>query len=459
MYLGPSGLGIIAQLSNFLAWVNTTINLGTPLGVTTNIADLYKTNSEKTKYRIAQFINYFLGFFFIVSISFVLLNILFSKSISAFIFNENIYQILFVISVLSVPFVVLYSIIEAFLRSFQEIGKLVKISILSNILGVLILIPLIYFFNLTGIGIYLVLFATLPVIIFTIKYRYIFKEYFKIKPEKIRFKDAKGIFKIGFVSLFSSAIHQGVIILLRKIIISNYGLTDNGLYQSVYSLSLNAFSLIYFFLLNYTLPKFSGIKEDTFLVSELNDNLRFVLIILVPVVVLIISFKSIIIPILFSNEFGRASDLLYFQLTGDIFRALAALFGLWLISRVKIKELLIIDFLFNMVLLMTPLILVKYYNFGLKVIPFSYMIAFFVHFIAYFVYTTSSIKFRFSNSSLRGILVSTFLLISVFIISNYYPGYSIYFNIIAIFLWIYIFLNSEEITGIKHFIFEKIKKN
>lgn len=429
-----------------------TIHLGVPLGLTSKLPGLSNANPLSSKEIIGNYVFYFTILFFIVSSVVTAILILFSDIIQNAIFGNSDYSLVYKIIILSVPLLVVYSIIEAFLRSIEKINFIVYLSIFSSIISTVILIPLIMYYNIIGVAIYLLLLGMIPTTIFFIKYNFLVKEY--LPKVKIKLSGRSEIIKIGIVMVLSAFMQQGVLLYIRRFILLNFGVDANGNYQSVLGISINSFALVYVFLTNYTLPKLSSMKSNVEYNIEISENLRFLIFIIVPLVIVIFTFRVFLLQILYSEKFLQAQDLFLFQLIGDLFRALAALFGLWLISRVKVKQLILIDFIFNLSYFLLPSILLKLIGNDLRIISISYMIAFFIHFALYFTYTKFELKFQFSTILLRNILLSVLLIFFAFCISEYMKFYSYYLNMILLLIWGWFMLLSSE----RKKIFEKIFK-
>ena len=396
--------------------------------------------------------------FSILSVIITIGLIVFSGEIVNILIGKDNYNLIFILGILSIVFIVLYRIVEAFLRSIEEIGVMVKISIFSSIFSLVVLIPLIIYFKIDGVAWYLLIFGASPFLVFLITYRSVITKFVSNKITKPNKKDFSGIYKLGLQSSYANFLHLGVIILIRKIIISNFGLEDTGIYQSVLGISTAAFQIIYMFLSNYTLPKLSGLKSNGEINIELNNNFRFLLFMLVPMVLIIFTFRDFIIILLFSESFIRASDLMFYQIIGDLFRALAALFGLWLFPKMRLKELFIINFLYNVSLLIMPLLFLELFNKNLIIFPISYMLAFFLQFILYFGYTYFNIRFRFPKEIMIKILYSIILLIISFYLSITFKSYAYFVNIIFIIVWILSYLNHEEKIKIRSYLNSILKK-
>lgn len=458
IFLGPAGFGIMSQLNNFYVLFTTTIHLGVPVSVTSEISKINFGNDSDKRGKINAYFRFLTSRFFIVSFLVTAVIIIFSGDITQFLVDDSLYSTYLVILFVAAPFGVLYLIIEAFLRSFKEIGKIVKINILTNIISTMLLIPLIYYLQYLGVSIYLLIFGLLPSILIL----YIAKKF--VNGLQVNYgysltkQDKNLIFKIGSVSLISSLLHQGAIILIRKLIITAYGYDDNGIYQSVLSVSISYFSIIYLFLSNYTLSKFSECKSNDLLVKEININARFLMLIMVPLMLLFYGFKEIGVLLLFSSKFLSASELFFPQFIGDIFRVGAALFGLWLISRRKIRQLIIIDVIFNLIYLFLTFVCINLLSLNLIYVSISYAFAFFCHFAMYFMYTRHSLGFKFEKKILLTFIYSIFAFILTYTASffNKYIGFSS--TIIILLIWFYLVVERYEIRQFKELILLNLEK-
>lgn len=452
--MGPVGLGILAQLFNFISLAANTINLGVPLGLSAVIPSLSKENSDISNSKIRSYIEYFLLIAAVISAVITFIFLLFSDFFLNLLVDNVQYKTVFIIMILAIPFLVLYSVIESILRGIAKITVIVKITVTSSIISIIFLLPLIYYLSIDGAAIYIVILSMLPLAIFSIRFKNEFAKFFTAAKKSLLSSEKNVIYKLGIVSVVSTLLHQGAVILLRRMIITNLGLESNGIYQSVLSVSLNAFSIVYIFLTNYTLPKLSGLANNEEIKSELNVNLRLLIFILIPAVIILFTYREYLILILFSKSFLSATNLIGFQLIGDIFRAFAALFGLWLIPKMKIKQLITIDISFNIVFIMLPFVLLNYFNFGLTVIPLCYMIAFFVHFILYLIYSRFEIAFRFTNTTMKNLYLSCGAVLITFISSLLVPGYSLILNALILLIWAFLVIDRNE----KKLLIEKIMK-
>ena len=414
------------------------------MGLAAILSGLYKNNTIISKQKIYAYFRYFTKLFSIVTIALSAIIIIFSSNITNFILGSSEYSNILILLVIAIPFMVNYSIFDSFLRSFEQIDRIVRISIISNAVSLLILIPLIYYYKISGVIIYILVAGIMPFLLFIVQFRNIFRDYlgeFKIKLDRL---DKLNVFKIGLSSLLAFFMFQSVIILLRKFIISNFGLEENGLYQSLLGISLNYFIIIYSFFTNHTLPQLSMCETDLDIISILDSTTKFLMFIIVPLTLILFNYRDIILLLLYSQSFVGASDLLIFQLVGDLFRIFAVLFSLWLIPKMRVRQLILIDFIFNCALLVLPYILIIVYQHSLKVVPISYMLAFIIQFLLYFIYTKRNLNFKFSKKTMSILLISGVVLLLSFIFSWFYKYYGYFAIYVFLIIWIYLVFKHVE---------------
>ena len=146
--------------------------------------------------------------------------------------------------------------------------------------------------------------------------------------------------------------------------------------------------MIYIFLTNYSLPKLSECNDNKKINTELSYNLRFLLLIITPMMLIFLGYRDILVSLLFSKNFADTTDLFIPQFIGDLFRVWAALFGLWLIPKRKIKQIITIDIIFNSILISAVYLFVAVLNKPLVYVSYAYAISFGMHFLMYFTYTS-----------------------------------------------------------------------
>lgn len=399
------------------------MHLGVPTGISAKIPSILDEPVENDDNNIKlsdYYYIYFIKVFFISTLTLTVFFIFFADYIIGFLIGEVKEVDAFIVIIASAPFVVFYTIGDSFLRSMGKLTQIVTIAIVSSIISILVLYPLLKYYSMLGVSIYLFFNALIVFLLYTglnfDRFKLLFKKH---KPQKLHFKSQ--IFKMGIVSLVSSFLFIGSSIVLRKFTIDNFGFSNNGIYQSMSSLSASSFLIVYNYLTTYLLPKISGYKSDEEIRNELDSNFRFILLLMVPSTILVFSFRYVIINLLFSPEFIAAGDFIQYQFLGDFFRGLSGLFGLWMVFKMKLRFIIIFDFTMNLILVSIPYLCSMYTSeIALEIVPISYMSSLVIHFLLYFIYTQRELRYFPSKDTLNTILYSIVLL--TFAFSSVYLG-------------------------------------
>lgn len=456
VFLGPIGFGLISQFLTFINLITSTVHIGSPFALSSILPSLYKNDEINSRKKIYYYFKFFTAFFFIITLIVSIIIILLSDYISYLLIDSVNENYILKILAFSIPFTVIYAIFEAFLRSSGQINKMVRVTIITALITIPTLIYLIYYYNLEGVAYYIVLSSLVP---FIIMFFYFNKQFVKDDRKnltKLSTIEIKNVFKAGVTTLFAFLFNQLVILYLRKFIISNFSNEDNGLYQSALGLSMNLFAFMYSFLGNHTLTQMSMYKiegkDDFKLNTIINDTAKFILILIIPLLVLIFSYRNYIIILLYSDKFIQAGNLFLLQFIGDSFRIFASLFSLWLFSRMKIRALIVIDLIFNFSLFSFPNILILFFPNDLRIVPFSYMVASGIQFILFFVYTKSSIQFQFLKNTKKYIIISIIILSFIFTSSTYFQEFSLYLSWFVLLIWALLLIYYIEKISITNII-------
>jgi len=389
--------------------------LGAPIGITARIPTLIRDSEYSKVSTVDDYFLYFIRLFAIITIGLTVIFIFFSSSIVEFLVGDSKEVNFFIIILASAPFMVAYSISDAFLRCYGKLSQIVLIAIVSSVSSLLLLYPLIEYLGMTGVSFYFFLSGVFPFVAFLIINRSYVKKILNKKIEHLL--DLKSqILKMGSVSLLSSFLFIGSFIILRKFVIDNLGLVDNGIFQSVVALSNSIFMIIYSYLSTYLLPKLSKYIKNKEINEELDNSFRFILFMIVPSIILAFSYRYLIIRAIFSVEFLKASDIIIYQFLGDFFRCLSGLFCLWLIPRMRIRTIMTFDIIMNLSLVLLPYIYMLLFNkIFLGIVPISYMVAMILHFIMYLSITIKDLHYRISAHTLRTIIISALCISASFL--------------------------------------------
>ena len=443
--LGVTGVGLVSQLSNFVSLLNYFVPLGIPNGLSKVVAEEQVNENERLRYFLESSINMVLY----PTILFSVIVFLLSDSISIFLLESAEYSGYVKVISLAIPFIVLNSIMEGFLRGLKQIKLYVKLIIVSNVVNLLFLVPLVLLFGITG-AIFGIISSYLIYVVFS---------FITMKKEGLLqgirlFRSIDGtlfkkLLKVSFALLISGAMFQLTLLILRKMIISEFGIYSNGIFQSVIGISVNYFAFIFLSLSTYSFPTVSKLFLNEEISSELNINVRYIVSLMVPLIIILFVFRSFVISILFTSEFLPAEDLFAFQFLGDFFKALSWSIGIWMVPKMKLKEFLLLEFILNFNLIFFFWFMLAFLGNNLYFVSLSYFLAFAVHAVLNFLVAKRSLNFSFGNKNRKLLIISLIFLIPVILISQYYVSIGYWLVFPALVSWLLLVVDKKEFKDLK----------
>lgn len=365
---GAEGMVLYGQLLSFVVILNVFSGGALNQGITKYVAQYNVQAQEKiplilsTSIKITLYLSVILGILMIVFSKFISLQILYSEK----------YFLVFVIYGFTITFFSLNNFLLSVLNGYKEYKKFNVLSIVLNLSSLIITILLSYSLDVLGTLLSVVVNQS---IIFFIAIFYLRKEKW-LKKENFTFPIDKFELKLlsGFalIAILSTAITPISSIIIRNNIISELSLKDAGLYEFAFRVSS---AVIIFFSLTistYYLPRISEISIRKELFEEIKSTYKIVTPVLALLLVLIYLFRNYIILILASDDFKSASPLFLWVLVGVFFKIITQIVGFVFLSKAQIKSVIIIEILYNLILTLLSILLVKDYGLIGSVIAFCF---------------------------------------------------------------------------------------
>lgn len=385
---GAEGMVLYGQLLSFVVIMNVFSGGAINQGITKYVAQ-YNSQEKNltpallsTSLKITVFLSLLLG----------LLMIVFSKFISKQILYDEKYFLIFVFYGITIIFFSLNNFLLSILNGYKEFKKFNVLNIILNIFSLLITIALSFTLNIFGTLLSVVISQS---VIFIISLFYLRKEHwfkrsnFNLPINKVQLKLLSGF---ALIAILSTAITPISSIIIRNNIIDQLSLFDAGLYEFAFRVST---VIIIFFSLTistYYLPRISEISVKKELYLEIK-NTYLIVIPVAAILLLIIYFsRDLIILILASSDFKLASPLFIWILIGVFFKISTQIVGFVFLSKAKIKSVIIIEILYNIIL--TGLSIVFVQKYGLV----GAVVAFCISNILYFIVVQALFYFNFVKS-------------------------------------------------------------
>lgn len=337
LFVGANGM---AYVGNFRAFLNVVENfslLGIQNAIIKYVAE-YQHDKAKLKSVLATF--GLLLFISSICISFFL--IFGANYLSKQLFNHSeTFGFLFYILAVLFPLYVFSTFCISVVNGFQEYKNVIYIQIISSVIALVFSVFLIYYYATFGALVSLIL---APVFVFLVCLFYLknlisFSDIFAF--QNFNFSVVKNLSEYVLMALVSGVIGSFVLLEIRTDIVKISGLQNAGIYEglqrivSYYLLFISSIMTIYFY--PKIAEKNSNLKEIIF------NYFKTIIPIFVIGLVLIYFFRKFIIQILFSAEFESMETLFFWQLLGDLLKAISLIFGTILIATKQTKTFIITE--------------------------------------------------------------------------------------------------------------------
>jgi O-antigen/teichoic acid export membrane protein len=275
--------------------------------------------------------------------------------------------------------------VQSVASGHADILTINKINIIGALIGVLILVPMIYFWGNVGMLIGLSILPVLPsfisVAIAKNKYSYVLSNEWKL--------DKQDVFRLAKYSLMvivAATTMPLVQIILRGTIADRLGWEYVGYWQAVLRLSDSYLLFINMILASYFLPKLCELRSFSKQLPYAIETLKYLLVLVFLCCMGIWLFRYHIINLLFAESFLPAADLLTYQLIGDFFKVVSHSLGYIAVANAWFKLSIIGDVVqASLFLLFAWFLLPVYQELGV-VIAYAVCYGFYFSLIAFIIF-------------------------------------------------------------------------
>ena len=328
IYLGPAGIAVLGNFNNFLSIILNFSTCGINNGIVKYIAEFH-ANEQKRKeiVKTSVFIVLLCTFFSSLYV------VAFAGDLAVTLLRDPEYTNIFYLLGVSLIFFSLSSVFLSILNGLKEISKYFFINIISSILSTVFSIFLIYYWNLSGALLAIIITQSLTFLLCIILIK---------KENSFSFSDFYPTFNkestinlshYSLMSIVASLTLPLAYIFLRTYITNTISLDAAGYWQGIVGISGAYLAMVTTSLSVYYLPRLSEIDNQRELKKEILSGYK----ILLPIVAILslglYFFREFIILTFYSEQFLPMMDLFTFQLIGDFIKICA-----WLLSYILIAK-------------------------------------------------------------------------------------------------------------------------
>ena len=454
LLIGPIGMGISNLLLTTMELINGLTNLGLERSA---VKDISLANTNSNSKSVAITISILKKLVWLTITVGVILMVLLAPWLSEITFGNKDYTISFRWISIALLFKQLSSSQLAILQGLRKLKSLAKANLLGNFIGLLITLPLYYYYKIDAI-VPSIIIATFMSFVFT----YYYSHKLDIESVTISRKEAvsegKGMINLGVMLSLSSLITLLVAYIIRIYIGSaneteELGLIDVGLYSAGFVILNSYVGIIFNAMGTDYFPRLSEIANDIKkLRKTVLEQATVAILLITPIIVVFLACAPFIIVILYSHEFSPIVTMVTWGILGMIFKAVSWSMGYMIIAKGDSKVFIKTAIGFNTILLSINII--GYHFGGLEGVGISFFIYYIIHFIAIRIITYYRYDFYFEKGFYKIFtftVIMCFLAFSITFIPSSILKNSLMIGLIVVSCW-YSYKELDKKIGVKDYL-------
>lgn len=406
-FLGPAGMGIMGLLTYSIGLITSLTNFGLGTSAVKNIAEGVASND---KIKIAKVVIIFKKIIWFTGILGLLVTLLLSPLLSEITFGNKTYTSAFVWLSITLLFSQLTNGKLVVLQGLLKLKDLAKANLYGSILGLIIVMPLYYFFKIDGI-----VYGLIGTSLASLFVSWCFESKIKIESVKIAktemLIEGNKMLRMGFLISMSGLFAVFASYLVRLFINKIGGVEQVGLYSAGFAIINTYVGLIFNAMATDFYPRLSLVAHDNNLSKNIiNQQAEVALLILAPILLIFIVFINIAICILYSKDFLSINQMIYWAALGMYFKAASWPIGFILLAKGNGKMFFLSEFTLNLYMLIFNII--GYYYGGLTGLGVSFLISYIIYLLQIYFIGSKMYKFNFDKMFIK---IFTFQLFLAFI--------------------------------------------
>jgi len=410
--LGPTGMGISGLYLSATQLIQGLTSMGLSSSAVKNVAEANGTDDFK---RISRVVTVLRKLVWVTGILGMIVVIALSPILSKSTFGNYDYTIPFILLSVTLLLQQLSVGQSVVLQGMRRLKHLAKSSVLGSFFGLIISVPIYYFFGINGIVSTLIL-SSLATLLLT----WFFSRQIKIAKVDITpkqtFHEGKDMLKMGIVMSLNSILVLGVAYIVRIFIVKIGGTEEVGLYTAGFAIVNGYVGLIFTAMGTDYYPRLASVNKDNKKCREMiNQQAEIGILIIGPIIMIFLLIAPLAITLLYSNKFIQISGFMQWAMIGMIFKTASWAIGYQFIAKGDMKLFAISEASANSYILVLNLI--GYYFLGLEGLGIAFTLSYFIYLLQVYLLARNKYNFSFYTSFIKsylfqlGLIVSSFLLI------------------------------------------------
>lgn len=442
--LGKAGLGVISMYQSIIDAVKSITSFGVETGGVREIA-AHSEVADKKLYQTIAIVDKLVLLFASLS---VIVCVVFSYPISIWVFNDSSYTPYVALLSISLFFNMLATGQAVVLQGLRHIGYMVKSAIWWNVAGLIVSIPLYYYFRLEGI---------IPVFIAASIGMYFSAYHYRLKLEipkvlvsyKLALTQGFALFRLGFFIILASILSTVSFLIIRAYVNSRSGGEWVGVFQAIWTITNVSLTLILRSMGSDFYPRLCSVNESNERVRKLvNEQSHIVLIVSTPLIILLLLCSGLALQVLYSADFLAGTATMRWQILGTFVKVISWPLGFILLARGKGKLFLISEAIYFFVYV--GAVYVLYPTLGFESLGIAYLVAYILYLPVVFLLGKHLSQFGWQKEVSKLALISLMLILIVFCMLQFVADYAFIVGIpLFILSVLYSFATLNRVVAMK----------
>ena len=454
-FIGPIGLGIIGLLNSTLGLIGEFTKLGID---TTAVKEIAFASHNNTNERVPIVVSSLRKLVWITGCFGAVATIVLSPLLSQFAFDNYEYTYAFIWVSISLLFKQLSNGQIAVLQGLRKLNYLAKANLTGNIIGLLITLPLYYFFRIDAIVPSIIIIA-----IVSLFFSWWYSKKIELQKVSISIKEAlvegKEMIKLGFMLSLRGLITLASVYALQ-VFISRFGGVDQvGFYTAGFVILDSYVGLIFNAMRTDYFPRLSAIIDDEQDVRKtVKEQALIALLIITPIIIMFLTAAPLIVQVLYSKAFLVIVGLVSWGILSTLFKAVSWSMGYVILAKGDSKLFIKTAFFFN--ILFFTIGVLGYYFYGLLGLGIGLLIYYSIHFLCIKLITFKKYNLYF-DKEFYSIFIMSLLFCTITFLGSFIENHLLKYALMIVMAAISVIFTVRQLDkriNIIAFIKEKIKK-
>lgn len=412
--LGTEGMGIIGLFQSTINMLKTASGLGISQSAVRDVSEANVANNEE---KFSRIITITIKLIWITAILGAIVTFILSSQLSQWTFGNSHFTLPFMWISLVVFLNVLNEGQLAILMGMRQLRALAKASLAGSILGLLVGLPIYYFFGLQGIIPSLILTA-----LSSLFFSFVYVRRIKYRSSSVSvldsLKEGRGMVKMGIALMYVTFLGFVSDFIIRSYISNSSSLEMVGIYQAGATIISGYFGIVLTAMSTDYYPRISAVNKDNDkLMEEVNRQSEVGLILLGPLVVMFMFLMPIFIRIMYTEKFLLSINYISYAVFGTLIVVCSNAMGMILLAKQK-SNVFIYSVSFSR-LLSIAINIISFKYFGLIGLGLSTIIMAIIHILIMqaIMYKLYSILFKLRTIAI--LTITLFLCLIAFFVKDF----------------------------------------